>query len=101
VGIELELAILLAFAIIGQSAFARFEIETPPLRKILKWFTLSGLTLALARYVGHWALLVPVTVGLAGSIFHLVWCRRNGIDPLRATPSRRYYALRGWTWSEE
>jgi len=35
-GIELELGVLLAFAIVGQSCFARFEIETPALRKILK-----------------------------------------------------------------
>ena len=99
-GIELELAVLLAFAIVGQSSFARFEIETPPLRKILKWFVLSGATLALSRYVGHWALLLPVTMGIAGATFHVVWCRRHGIDPIRATPSRRYYQLRGWTWPE-
>ena len=35
-GIELELAVLLAFAVIGQSTFARFEIETPAIRKIVK-----------------------------------------------------------------
>ena len=29
-GIELELFVLLAFAVLGQSLFARFEIETPP-----------------------------------------------------------------------
>ena len=23
-----------------------------------------------------------------------------GIDPLRATPRRKYYELRGWTWPE-
>ena len=99
-GIELELGALLAFAIVGQSAFARFEIETPVLRKIVKWFSLSGLTLVLYRFVGHWALLLPLALGLAGATFHVVWCKRHGIDPLRATPSRRYYALRGWTWPE-
>lgn len=99
-GIELELGTLLAFAIIGQSSFARFEIETPALRKILKWLTLSGLTLLLYRYVGHWALALPSAIGVVGATFHLVWCRRNGIDPVRATPSRRYYSLRGWTWPD-
>lgn len=99
-GIELELGALLAFAIIGQSSFARFEIETPALRKILKWFGLSAATLVLFRYVGHWAVLLPCALGLAGATIHFVWCRRNGIDPWRATPSRRYYALRGWTWPE-
>ena len=97
-GIELELAVLLAFSILGQSTFARFEIETPATRKILKWFTMVALTLGLYRLVGHWALLVPLVMGVAGTTFHFIWCRRNGIDPIRATPARRYYELRGWTW---
>lgn len=97
-GIELELGVLLAFAVIGQSTFARFEIETPAIRKIVKWFTLAGITLGLYAAIGHWTLLVPVALGAAGTTFHFVWCRRNGIDPVRATPARRYYELRGWTW---
>src|SRR4051812_33901456 len=99
-GIETELIALLAFSIVGQSLFARFEIETPPWRKVLKWTLLSLFTLSLHALVGHWALLLPLALGTAGSIFHIVWCRRNGIDPLRATPARRYYQLRGWTWPE-
>ena len=39
-GVELELGALLVFAIVGQSTFARFEIETPALRKIVKWSVL-------------------------------------------------------------
>ena len=97
-GIELELAVLLAFAIIGQSTFARFEIETPAIRKILKWFTMAGMTLLLYRFVGHWSLLLPMALGAMGSTFHVFWCRRNGIDPIRATPARKYYELRGWAW---
>lgn len=97
-GIELELGVLLAVAIIGQSTFARFEIETPAIRKIGKWFMMAGLTLGLSKLVGHWALLVPLAMGAAGTTFHFIWCKRNGIDPIRATPARRYYELRGWTW---
>ena len=99
-GIELELAVLLAVAVIGQSAFARFEIETPALRKIIKWFTMVALTLGLYALIGHWSLLVPLVMGAVGTTFHFTWCRRNGIDPLRATPVRRYYQLRGWTWPD-
>ena len=97
-GIELELGVLLGFAIIGQSTFARFEIETPTSRKIIKWFTMVALTLGLYVVIGHWALLLPILMGAAGATFHFVWCRRNGIDPIRATPARRYYELRGWAW---
>lgn len=44
------------------------------------------------------ALFLPSTIDLISATFHLVWRRCDGIDPLKATPSRRYYALRGWTW---
>lgn len=99
-GIEVELAVLLAISVIGQSTFARFEIETPAIRKIVKWFVIIGLTLLLYRFVGHWALLLPVALGAAGTTVHFIWCRRNGIDPVRATPARKYYELRGWTWPD-
>jgi len=71
-GVELELAVLLAFAILGQSSFARFEIETPPARKILKWSMMSVLTVLLFRAVGHWALVLPATLAVLGTTFHLV-----------------------------
>lgn len=100
-GIELELSVLLSIAVVGQSTFARFEIETPAWRKILKWFILVVATLALYSVAGHWALALPFAMGTAGATFHFVWCRRNGIDPLRATPARKYYQLRGWTWPED
>ena len=96
----LELAVLLAVALVGTSVFAVFEVETPGWRKLLKWGLVVGLTLGLYSLVGHWSLLFPLGMGLAGAGFHLWWCRRHGIDPLRATPRRRYYELRGWRWVE-
>lgn len=100
-GVELELLVLLLFSVLGQTTFARFEIETPAWRKILKWFVVIGLTLGLYRLFGHWALALPIAAGLAGATFHILWCRRHGIDPIRATPSRKYYQLRGWTWPQD
>jgi hypothetical protein len=100
VGIEIELFVLLAMSVVGQSVFAVFEIETPAWRKIVKWALLVGVTLALTRVVGHWALAFPFAGGVAGLSVHFVWCGRKGIDPVHATPRRRYYELRGWTWHE-
>ena len=94
-GVKLELGVLLAFAILGPALFSPFELETPAWRKILKWSMMVALTLGVYRVVGHWALAVPVGMGLAGTTFHIIWCRRNGIDPLTAMPRRRYYELRG------
>lgn len=96
----LELAVLLGLVVVGASGFAVFEVETPPWRKMLKWGFVIGATLLLARAVGHWSLLLPVGAGLAGTAFHIAWCRRNGIHPVYATPRRRYYELRGWAWKE-
>ncbi len=78
-GIELELFVLLVFAVLAQSTFARFEIETPAWRKIVKWFTMIALTLGLYKVVGHWALIVPVALGARRHDipFHLVPPQRD------------------------
>ncbi len=100
VGVELELGVLFLIQTVGHGVFDRFEVETPAWRKILKWLIVAGLTLGLYAQVGHWALILPVAGGLAGATFHLAWCRKHGIDPLRATPRRKYWELRGWEWTE-
>ena len=99
-GIELELAALLAIAIVGPSVFAVFEVETPAWRKVLKWVIVASLTLALYQVAGHFALLLPLGLAALGTTFHFAWCHRNGIHPLRATPRRTYYEKRGWAWIE-
>jgi hypothetical protein len=99
-GIELELGVLLAIAVIGPSTLARFEGESPAWRKILKWTLITAGTLGLYTMVGHWALALPLGLGLFGLSLHFWWCRRHGIHPLTAMPRRRYYELRGWTWPE-
>src|SRR5215510_12818341 len=98
-GIEVELMVLLALSIVGQSTFASFAIETPAWRKILKWSLLVIITLGLYVVVGHWVLLIIVAALIIGTVAHMTWCRRHGIDPIRATPRRRYYELRGWEWT--
>ena len=99
-GIELELAVLLLMVTLGASIFAAFEVETPGWRKVLKWLLIQGGTIGLFYLVGHWALVLPLSGLAVGLTVHFVWCRRNGIDPLAATPRRRYYELRGWRWPE-
>ena len=99
-GVELELAVLLALQIVGNALFGHFEERTAPWRKMLKWGIVTAATLGLYASAGHAALALPVLLAAAGVTFHFVWCRRHGIDPLRATPRRRYYELRGWAWGE-
>ena len=100
-GIELELGVLLTVQLLGTQIFDRFEVETPAWRKILKWGIVIGLTLGLYRLVGHWALVLPLGLGVMGATFHFIWCKKNGIHPIKALPRRRYYELRGWEWPAE
>ena len=99
-GIEVELVALLVLQTLGTTIFARFEVETPVWRRLTKWFLLIGGTLALYAAVGHWSLLWPAAILAAGVTVHLTYCRRHGIDPLTASPRRKYYELRGWTWPD-
>ena len=99
-GIQLELVFLIVLMTLGTSFFAVFEVETPGWRKMTKWMIVHGATVGLFFAVGHWALVFPIVAGGMGLTFHFVWCNSKGIHPLRATPRRRYYELRGWQWQE-
>jgi len=99
-GIELELAILLIIQLLGTSFFARFEVETPASKKIVKWLLIHGITIGLFFLVRHYALIFPLFMILLGTTFHIRICRKNGIDPIKATPRKKYYELRGWKWEE-
>ena len=98
--IELELSILLIVQLLGTSFFARFEVETPAWRKIVKWLAMDAVTIGLYYLIGHLSLLLPLLMLTIGTTFHFIWCKKNGIDPLKAAPKRKYYGLRKWKWEE-
>ncbi len=64
------------------SAFAKFEIETPLLKKLIKWFIIDGVTIGLYSLIGHWALIFPIVSLVPGNVFHFIWCKKNRIDIL-------------------
>lgn len=97
-GIEVELLVVAIIVILGADVFAPFEVETPAWKKVCKWSLFLLIVLAAYPLIGHWILLVIAMLSGAGATVHWRWCRAHGIDPWRATPRRRYYALRGWTW---
>lgn len=92
--IEMELFTLLIIQTVFISAFAKFEIETPLLKKLLKWFIIDGITIGLYFFISHWAMLFAVLALVPGTVYHFMWCRENGIHPFKATPRREYYQLR-------
>lgn len=99
-GVELELAELLVIQLLASNFFGRFEVETPAFKKIIKWLFIDAIGVALYYWIGHWALLFPVLAMLPGTIYHFNWCKKNGIDPIKATPRKKYYELRKWKWEE-
>ena len=99
-GIELELAELLMVHLLASSFFAKFEVETPAFRKIIKWLMIYLITVGIYYFFHHWALLFPLLGMIPGTVYHFIWCKKNGINPLKATPKKKYYELRGWKWEE-
>nr|MBN2278546.1 hypothetical protein [candidate division Zixibacteria bacterium] len=99
-GIELELGILLIIQLVGTSVFAPFELNTSPLKKIFKWSFLALATIVLYFFIGHWAIIISLLFPLSGLIYHITWCKKHGIDPIKATPRKRYYELKGWNWPD-
>lgn len=99
-GIELELIVLLVIQTIFISAFAKFEIQTPLMRKLIKWFIIDAITIGIYFLYGHWAILFPILGLVPGTIYHFTWCKKNEINPFKATPRKKYYELRGWEWEE-
>lgn len=98
--IELEFLTLLIIQTTIISAFAKFEVETPLLKKLVKWFIIDGITIALYFLVGHWAMLFIILSLAPGTVYHFIWCKKNNIHPLKATPRRKYYELRKWKMPE-
>lgn len=97
---EIELIELMVIQLVWGTFFARFEIEVSAIIRITKWLIVDGITIGLFFLVGHWATIFPLIALIQGTIFHLIWCKKNGIDPLKATPRKKYYQLRKWKWEE-
>jgi hypothetical protein len=92
---------LFAFHTIGVAIFGRFELESPWWRHIIKWTATFALTYWVATSFGITpALWLIAGLAIAGTVFHIIWCMRNGIHPFKATPRKKYWAIRGWNWSE-
>jgi hypothetical protein len=77
--------------------FGRFEARVPVSRRVAR----MGVYLVPAVVVSYtagspWTYVWIVGALLPGACFHVVWCRRHGINPLTAEPRDRYLALRGW-----
>ncbi len=98
--ISLELSVLLLIQLLAHTFFVQFEIGAHPLKRIMKWLVIDGVTIGLYFLVGHYALIFPLATMLIALTIHLVVCRKWWVDPFRATPKKKYYEMRGWKWEE-
>jgi hypothetical protein len=98
--LPLELSVLLLIQLLAHTFFVQFEIGIHPLKRIMKWLVLDGITIGLYFLVGHYALIFPLATIFIALTIHFVVCRKWWVDPFRATPKKRYYEMRGWKLEE-
>lgn len=85
-------AVLIAVLTTG---FGHFETVRPWWARVTRWLAYLAVTAVIGATAGRpwtfaWILGLPVL----GAVFHVIWCRRNGINLLTAEPRDRYEQLR-------
>lgn len=98
---ENVLIFLFVFLALGFAVFGKFQTEAPWWQLFLKWMAILGIAYLLYANFGEIITFIVFGILVAMSlVIHVWWCVKNGIHPLKATPRKKYYALRGWTWKE-
>jgi hypothetical protein len=98
---EIELLTLFGLQTIGIATFSRFETGRPWWQMLLKWPVTLLLTWLVFKNYGHVGTMIFIPfVFLLSLTFHFIWCFRHGIHPIKATPRKKYYNLRGWHWED-
>jgi hypothetical protein len=98
---EMVLLTLLAFQTAGFSVFGKFQTETPWWQGVVKWTIIVAVAWGVAIAFGITvAIFFVAGINIIAVVGHFAWCYRHGIDPVMATPRKKYYELRGWKWRE-
>lgn len=78
---------------LGTIFFGHFEELVPKWIRLRKLAFFLGGTAGLSRRYGHRSLWLVTSMAALGGTFHLWWCRKHGIDPIRAEPRDEYNRL--------
>jgi hypothetical membrane protein len=98
---ERVLILLFVFQSLGLALFGKFQTETAWWKQVTKWMVILLIVSALYALAGEIIAIVTLPVlMLAGVVAHIIWCKRNGIHPMDATPRKKYYRIRAWDWKE-
>jgi hypothetical protein len=96
-GVSLEWFFSAAVVAAGTTLFGHFEEGVPKWRRLLRWAAYLGTVAVLSKTAGRpWTFAYIFGLPVVGAVFHFLWCRRHGINPLTAEPKDEYYRLRGW-----
>jgi hypothetical protein len=88
---------LTAAVLIGvlSPSFGHFETVRPLWTRVARWMLYLAVAAVLGLTVGRpWTFVWLLGLPLTGATLHLVWCLRNGINPLTAEPKELYERLR-------
>jgi hypothetical protein len=85
------------FLAIATPTMGHFEAGVKPLWvRVVRWLAYLAVAGILGLTVGRpWTWLWLIGLPLVGTIFHVTWCLRHGINPITAEPRDKYLALRG------
>jgi hypothetical protein len=76
-------------------AFGHFETVRPLWIRIARWLIYLTITGIIGLTAGRpWTFVWILGLPAAGAVFHIVWCRRHGINPFTAEPRDKYEQLR-------
>jgi hypothetical protein len=76
-------------------SFGHFETVRPLWTRVARWMGYLAVAAVLGLTAGRpWTFVWLLGLPLTGAAFHLVWCLRNGINPLTAEPKELYERLR-------
>jgi hypothetical protein len=97
-GMSLEWFFSAVVVATGSTLFGHFEEGATKARRLSRWAAYLGVVALISKTVGRpWTFAYIFGIPVLGTIFHMWWCRRHGIDPITAEPKDEYYRLRGWT----
>lgn len=97
-GTSLEWFFAAAVVATGSTLFGHSEEGTPKARRLSRWAAYLGVVALLSKSAGRpWTFAYIRGMPTVGTVFHVWWCLRHGINHLTAEPKDEYYQLRGWT----
>lgn len=92
---ELEFLLAAVLISVATTSFGHFEQHAPLWTRLARWLTYLAVTFAIGHTAGRpWTFVWLLGLPAVGATFHVIWCRRHGINPLTAQPRDRYLQLR-------